>query len=227
MLHKHMCARGHSNMSTSVHHVHTNLCRIGTSTPRTCTTDEVIMTAWCCFVLLMLIHVNDATVGTVCLVGFHHRNTCFTLHILMSWRTVMCLPVPFPDLCSLLLSRWPRGSSYGNLWEAESLKAHTVKQPASTLIDVRAGAHTHTQAHTCTQRERAEDHWSVKWFCYHVACVEYIFPSTFYGRCACVCLMGCWCCVHVCVFCGSLHLSVVEHEELLGGGVSIKTTWQC
>lgn len=66
-----------------------------------------------------------------------------------------------------------------------------------------AGADRHTQAHTCTHKKgRAEDQWSVKWFCYHVAWVEYIFPSTLMASmpdgllvrcvwahlCVCVCL---------------------------------------
>lgn len=177
------------------------------------------MTAGCCFILLMLIPVNDATVGTVCSVVFHHRNTCFTFHNVMSWRTAMCLSAHFSILCSLLLSRWPQGSSYGNLCEAESLREHTVHTTCQhtnrcmlklTHIDI----HTHTQAHTCTQRGLAEDHWSVKWFCYHVVCVEYIFPSTFSGRFAWWAAgTVCW---GVCVFCGSLRLSVVGQEELGG-----------
>lgn len=184
------CARGHSNMSTVVSHIHTN--------PHACTPEEVIMTAGCCFVLLMLIPVNRATAGTVCSMAFYLRNTCFTLHIVMSWRNAIHLPVPFLCLHSLLLSGRPRGSSYGNLWGAQSPKAHTVH---TTRPHPNRCARWCSHSHTCTRRECAEDQWSVKWFCYHVVCVEYIFPSTFHGRCACVCLMGCccYCCCYVCV----------------------------
>ncbi len=103
-------------------------------------------------------------------------------------------------------------------------------QPCSTLLDVHASAHTHidthththTHTHTSSRRGHAEDHWTVKWFCYHVVCVEYIFPSTLSGRCADGLPVLC---VGVCILWLSVCLSLGGRSFELG--VSIKTSWQC
>lgn len=67
----------------------------------------------------------------------------------------------------------------------ESVKAHA---PNTTRLNPtenpRLRSRSHTHSYSCAQWECAGDHWSVKWFCYHVVCVEYVFPSSFHGRCA-------------------------------------------
>lgn len=123
---------------------------------------------------------------------------------------------PYP-VCAPFRCQGGLRAHHMEICEKRSLSRHIQYiQPASTLIDVNASAHTHTRAGacTCTKRGRVEDHWSVKWFCYRVVCVEYIFPSTFCGRCGLLvplCVYVCWC---VSVLCGALRLSVVGQEEV-------------
>lgn len=131
---------------------------------QTHTAERMFMTAWCCFVLLMLISVNKAT----------HK---YMLHI--THRDVLEESSCVFFHCHDNLIIWKFGRS------RESVKAHA---PNTTRLDPtenpRLRSLSHTHSYSCAQWECAGDHWSVKWFCYHVVCVEYVFPSSFHGRCA-------------------------------------------
>lgn len=154
---------------------------------------------------------NSMFCGVPSLKNMPHSQHCDVLK-LCDVSSLSPFPVHVPFRCQGGL-----GAHHMEICEKRSLSRHIQYiQPASTLIDVNASAHTHThtEARTCTQKGRVVDHWSVKWFRYRVVCVEYIFPSTFCGRCGLLvplCVYVCWC-VSVC--CGALRLSVVGQEEV-------------
>lgn len=143
---------------------------------QTHTAERLLMTAWCCFVLLMLISVNKATAGTACSITQIHAPH-YTLWCPGGiWRVL--------ELCILSLSRQPH---HMEIWEEQRVcqgACTEYNQAAPYWRPSPALSFTHIHSYSCTQWECAGDQWSVKWFCYHVVCVEYIFPSSFHGRCA-------------------------------------------
>lgn len=158
---------------------------------QTHTAERMFMTAWCCFVLLMLISVNKATAGTACSITQKHA----------PHYTSWC-PGGI-ELCILSLSRQPH---HMEIWEEQG-----VCQGACTEYN-QAGPYWKPSPalsfpHTLIlMRAMRMCRWSLKCEMILLSCClcGIYFPIKLPWQ---VCLMGLWCwCVLGCAFSFCLHL---------------------
>lgn len=138
---------------------------------------------------MLLSFVNKVTLGTECSAAFHDTETASVV----AWGNVTCShPPPEKPI----------------IWKC----ARSLSRPRQNIgsSNRRARWRSHSP-HTHADKDRAVGRWGVKWFCYHVVCEEYNFPSTL--RVRCVRLMGCSGCVCVCRYSGEPAGSLVVAKQ--------------